>query len=177
MENLEWLNEYLKESKTGEPLPYYPNLGFAVEEYEEYLALSQNIQMFKKSEGRIEITRKDSKVIINGYENINFLSNIEIDLIKNTVKTNYGVCKFKRKIKASDKQKVIGRWNGYEWTLEMNLESFDLANIDENTIAKWISVSIGKLEETNDIIMYIEIKLVENLTKTNEHELITFQHN
>ncbi len=58
--------------------------------------------------------------------------------------------------------------------LESNLESLDLTMIDENTVAKWITFSIGKLEETNDIIMYIEIRLVEKLTKTSEFELITF---
>ncbi len=76
MEHLEWLNGYLEESKSGEPLPYHPNLGLTEEEYEEYLALSQDIKMFKKSEGKLGITRKDSKVILAGYKNIDFLNNI-----------------------------------------------------------------------------------------------------
>jgi len=175
-QNMEWYSGYLKNLKTGSPMPYHKNLGISQADYEFFLNSSKNMKIFKSGEGIIEIKKNNNGFSITSMKDIKYFNNIMIDLQNNTIKTDYGVLKYKSKIDASDSQ-VIGRWKGYSWKLEeanVNLENFDMTKIDKNTYIKLIQIHIGQMEQDSTIFIGMKVYIIKNGNLMQEDEMFQY---
>ncbi|WP_010248472.1 hypothetical protein [Acetivibrio cellulolyticus] len=174
--NPSWFLEYSKSIAPGAEMPYHPNLGMTKEEFEEYKILAESTTMVKKGTGTISIETDDkNKIEIKNINGLRLINNIVLDLTNNTISTDYGICTYKGTIDSSDDQKVTGRWNGHSWELEeSNIDLNDISEFDKNTSIKLIQFSIGQLEKTNEVIVYYEVKIIENGKRVSTYETITF---
>lgn len=163
--NQDWLLDYIKDYE-GQTLPYHPNLGLGEDEYNEYLKLSENIKLYKSADAKISIEKiGDQQYKISQNEGLKLIDNIIIDLSKNTVSTDYGLCKYNGEITASDDQVATGRWYGYSWMVE---------NIKDSSNYKSIQFNLGQLEESKKVIIYFQVKLSDDEQKINDFEVINY---
>ncbi|HVI41490.1 MAG TPA: hypothetical protein VM577_12620 [Anaerovoracaceae bacterium] len=163
--NQDWFSDYIKDYE-GQTLPYHPNLGLSEDKYNEYLKLSENIKLYKSADAIISIEKiGDRQYKISQNEGLKLIDNIVIDLSQNTVSTNYGVCKYNGEIAASDDQVATGRWYGYSWMLE---------EIKDSNNYKSIQFNLGQLEESKKIIIYYQVKLLDDKQKIDDFEVINF---
>jgi hypothetical protein len=147
--NPEWWLEHVKKAKPGEPIAYDPKLGLTKVEFDEFLALSKQMGMRKKSEAKLNITSKEEDVfVLDGGEALPELTGIEIDLKNDLVRTPFGVAKERTIINAPEKA-ALGAWSGVQW-------KFERANPDgiSGTFAK---LAIGKLKRTGRGVIYYDV--------------------
>lgn len=143
-ENEVWYSETLASLEEGEAFPYDEKLGLTEEEYEFLLQADQHLQFGKIGESEITITRADEQpTILNPSSAI--VKELTISEDGNTIQSDVGELAYVEEIVASDQQTITGRWNGHFYRIG-----------DENS-QQVVQISIGKFEDRDEKIMYIEL--------------------
>jgi len=155
-ENEEWYRDTLQNLKKGEVFPYDERLGVTEEEYSFFLKLDEYMELVKQADSVIEIRSEGEDLVINR-SGSNVLGHFKINKNGKTISTEIGELSYSGKVKASNGQKVTGRWNGHSWKLENTKKS--------------VQISIGQLEESDKKILYV--RLMEINQETQE-EIVFF---
>jgi len=172
--NKEWFNDYISEHVNDEELPWDEKFGISKEEYDEMISSADKMTMVKKGSAVISIVKEsDGKFMLESNEDLQYLSEIKIDTINNYLITEMGVFKHKGKIKASDDQKISGRWNGDSWILEFE-EIKDINSIDSSKTYGTINIAVGQLEKTNQMIIYYKERVIYQGNSYKGEEIVVF---
>lgn len=165
-QNPEWVLAQVQSAKPGEPLPYDARLGVTKEEYDEFLALSQQRTMQKKRNAKITITMQaDDVYALDGGDALPDLNGIVIDLKNDLVRTPFGIAKERSEINTTDKS-PLGSWRGIQWALD------DVA--PDGIDAIFAKLAIGRQTRTGRGIIYYDVKIRSSEGKNRISHVLTF---
>ncbi|MGE8000559.1 hypothetical protein ACQKOF_18145 [Lysinibacillus sp. NPDC093190] len=142
--NKEWYLETVAGLAEGEKLPYDEKLGITEDEYKFFLELNQHFQLGKIGESDITITKKDDQSTIEN-PTATIVKKLTISADGSTLQSDLGDLAYKEEIKASDEQKITGKWNGH---------IYRMGGDDTKQLLK---ISIGQLEDSKKNIIYTEL--------------------
>ena len=155
-DNEEWYLNTLQNLEEGEAFPYDSRLGITENEYSFIKSLNNYMKLMKVGDTTIDIQSKEDSFNIK-IGNSNVINNFTINVAKDSINTDLGEFYYSGEIKASDGQKITGKWNGYSWRLE-------------EEYSKAFQISIGKFVNNDKKIIYI--KLLEGGKESKEEFLI-----
>lgn len=170
-----WYKDYVsKYSNSGEKLPWNEKFGISKEEYNELITSSERMTLIEKKKTTVTIVKDNNgKLSIKANQDLLYLSGMVIDLKNYCLTDNSGVFAYSNEIKASDNQKVTGRWSGGAWKLNFE-ELKDTNNIDKNKTYGSITISIGQLEKINKMMVYYKERKIDKGQSYNGEETIIF---
>lgn len=171
-ENYEWFQEYMKTAKKGEALRYHPNFGVTEKEYEDFLTLSENIEIVSTGKEDIQIIRKDSLITFNGTNRLTNYNNVMIDLKNNQVLFKDYVLPFANKINVDDANNGLkSKWKGYNWIYKFpsSLEETEILDIENLSLTE-VKFTIGVLERNGKVFMEIKERKMTNGIKIIDNE-------
>jgi len=142
--NEAWYLETVAGLAEGEKLPYDEKLGITEDEYKFFLELDQHLQLGKIGDSDITITKADEQSTIEN-PTATIVKKLTISADGGTVKSDLGDLAYVEEIKASDAQKITGRWNGH------------LYRMGGDDTKQVLQVSIGQLEDSKKKIIYTEL--------------------
>jgi hypothetical protein len=111
-EHQAWLLEWVRKAGSG-PLPWHPNLGLSKSEYEQFLALQSQLRFGVERTAQVNITRKGSRLLIEGGDEVPDLWEVEVDPKAMTVASPLGGCRDFREVEPSPNQRATGPWRGF----------------------------------------------------------------
>jgi hypothetical protein len=108
--NQEW---WLQRVKTAGPgtLPWHPNMGLTKAEYEQYLALMEDLRYEPAARATITVQRQGQRVVLDGGDDLADLWEVTIDPVAMSVDTPLGGCSRLRPFDSS--AKATGPWTGF----------------------------------------------------------------
>lgn len=151
----EWLSTLIKNTPTGQPLPYDPRLGVSQTEYQEFLSLSTQLTMKKIGNSTLKVKREGTKFVFIGDDSLTNLSGIKLDRDRNLLETPYGATTEITEVVADpERQRLTGAWHGVTWKLE---------RFDRHTDSQIkVQFSLGKLTQTGRGILHYEVTRISN---------------
>lgn len=175
--NKQWFNDYVKKySKTGEVLPWDEKFGISKEEYDVIISSEEKMHLIEKNKTTISIVKEnDGKLTLKLNQDLSYISGIKIDTVNNCIIIDDEVFEYSNEIEASDGQKVTGPWSGGSWKLVFE-ELKDINNIDNNKTYGSITISVGQLEKTNQIIVYYKEGVIHQGYSYKGEEIIVFNN-
>ena len=153
-----WWLSHIKRSTLGQPLSYDPRFGITEDEYNAFIQLSEMPRMEKTAEAELHIAEKVRDVLtIDGGSALPELSQIEIDLRNNVVRTPFGALTEFTEVDASEKS-AFGAWNGVRWKLQ---------NLDSNEVTgTTVRLIIGFLKEPRRCVLDYDVRKISSDVKT-----------
>jgi hypothetical protein len=146
----EWLSTLIKNTPTGQSLPYDTRFGVSQTEYQEFLNLSKQLTMRKVGTSILKVKREGKKFVFAGSDPLANLTGIQLDLDRQLLETPYGTATELIEVVAdADRQRLTGTWNGVMW----KLEQFDR----HNSFHIKMQFGLGKLTQTGRGILYYEV--------------------
>ncbi|WP_433595198.1 hypothetical protein [Lysinibacillus xylanilyticus] len=139
--NKEWHLETLAGLAEGEKFPYDEKLGITEDEYNFFTELDQHMKLGKIGESDITIVKKDDQLTIEN-PTATIVKKLTISEDGSTLQSDLGDLAYVEEIKASDEQKITGKWNGHIYRM-----------YGDDTI-QLLKVSIGQLEDSKKNIIY-----------------------
>lgn len=172
--NREWYTEYSKKY-LGSKLPWDEKFGISKAEYDEFISSADKMVLTEKKKTMVSIEKEKDKVFtLRANQDLVLLNDLKIDTDKNCIYTSDGEFKFEGNVKASDGQKLTGRWNGGTWKLVFE-ELKDLNEINNDKTYGSISISVGQLEKTNETMIYYKERIVKHGQKYSGEEIVIFR--
>ncbi|MGE7928300.1 hypothetical protein [Lysinibacillus xylanilyticus] len=142
--NKEWHLETLAGLAKGEKFPYDEKLGITEDEYNFFTELDQHMKLGKIGESDITIAKKDDQLTIEN-PTATIVKKLTISADGSTLQSDLGDLAYVEEIKASDAQKITGKWNGHIYRM-----------YGDDTI-QLLKISIGQLEDSKKNIIYTEL--------------------
>ncbi|MEP6677077.1 MAG: hypothetical protein ABJA78_18080 [Ferruginibacter sp.] len=171
--NYNWFLEYAKDIPEGKPMPYHPNFGLTKEEYTELLDYMNNTEVVSSGSENITISIQHDTIHFNAGGKLSDLNSLMIDLKANQVLfKKYQLPFYKTVNIAGEKNGFKSKWKGYDWAFyepqKLDINDYkDLSNLNK----KDYTVTIGKLEKTNQTFLHFEAREVVNGQKTVQIDL------
>ena len=171
----EWLGEYIAQY-SGEVLPWHENFGITKEEYDELLDMEDKMTLIEKKKTNLKFSDLgDGLILLEKNLELSYLSDIIFDINKNEIIIANQTLRYSNEITASEGQRITGPWNGNTWRINFE-EVPSSMQIDKNKIYGYISLSIGKLTETDEVILYYTEKIIKDGYKQTGEEILIFKH-
>lgn len=121
------------------------------------------------------VKENDGTLTLKPNSDLPYLSGMKIDFTNNCITTTNGVFKYSNKVIASDDQKATGRWSGDSWQLNYE-ELKDLNNIDKNKTYGTITIAVGELEKTKQMMVYYKERVIHQGQNYKGMEIIVFNN-
>lgn len=149
--NAQWFAEY--KAQNSLPLPYHPNLGLSPGEYKELIILSQDDKPRLKKTGAevLLIIQEKHSIRFDGMRVLEFLDDVEINFMSNTVTMNQNKLKFLSEESSADTNNIFrSPWKGYSWQLLQPANAMEIPRdkYGKNNIRIY-KFTVGKLERGN----------------------------
>lgn len=175
--NPKWFNNYLKQhSISGEQLPWNEKFGISEDEYDEYISSVDKMRLKEMKKTTMTIIKDNEGILtLKSNDDLPYLSEIKIDTKNNCMITELGIVEYNKEIVASDNQKVTGPWNGGLWKVTFE-ELKDINNIDKTKTYGYMTISVGRLEKSNKIMIYYKEKAVHEGYRYKGTEIIVFDN-
>lgn len=159
-ENYEWFIEFSENNE--KPLPYNEKFGVSESEYYDYIDNSyNNLELEETGEAKVEIINEDNIVNFKGYDNLEFMDNVKINLNDSTIFMTENTLSFERYIIVDSTNNIFkSKWKGYNWEFSEGVSVENITTLNYNM--KYYSITIGYLEEDKKTFMIIEGKQIEN---------------
>jgi hypothetical protein len=170
-ENYEWFQEYIKTAEKGKPLKYHPNFGMTETEYNEYLKLSEQVEVISSGKETIDIKKNADKINFIGQDKTSIFNDLTIDLKNNQILFKNYVLSFVNEINVTDNDNGLkSKWKGYNWEFvnPKLTEETDIQTLDEFTS---ITLTIGQLEKNGKTYMKIKERKMANGFKTIDNQV------
>jgi hypothetical protein len=170
-ENYEWFQEYIKTAEKGKPLKYHSNFGMTETEYNEYLKLSEQVEVISSGKEIIEIKKNADNIRFIGQDKTSIFNDLTIDLKNNQILFKNYVLTFVNEINVTDNDNGLkSKWKGYNWEFinpELTEET-DIQTLDEFTS---INLTIGQLEKNGKTYMKIKERKMVSGFKTMDNQV------
>ena len=165
--NRDWWLEHVKSATPGQPLAYDSRMGLTEVEYDEYLELASKPSLGQVKEVPLNFRwSSEAQVVLDGQDSLPDLTGVRIDLISDSVTTDYGVLAERSEINNASTDSPTGPWRGVQWKLE-SVE----ANSTSGVVAK---LALGRLSQSGEGILYFDAKKVEGGALTRKSSIILF---
>lgn len=178
--NMVWYTEYTqKYIDSNEAIEWHKNFGITKEEFNYLMTIDQKMKFLEDSKTKLKISKtKSGNLVITNNKLLPNISNMELDIKNNAIVTKYGKLEYSSSFKATDNQKLTGRWSGNTWRL--NFESLssmaELSSLDMNKRYGYIEISIGKMESTGKILIVYNEKIIYQGKSSSLREMITLNN-
>lgn len=160
-----WWLEHVKKAKPGAPPPYDARIGLSEKEYEEFLTAGQQVIARKRSQATLLIKKKGEGVyLFDGGQALSDLTGIEVDLVRDHVRTPFGILDKRSDVSAPDNS-PLGKWTGVQWKLQERA-----ADGVKGTTAE---LAIGTTENGRRIIYY-DVKKYDANAKMRITRILNF---
>ncbi|WP_437919715.1 hypothetical protein [Sphingobacterium sp. LRF_L2] len=163
--NPEWVKEMLLHLALGEPFPYHENLGIDEEEYRSILTTLDSERLIKVDSTSVRIIHEDNIIRFGETENDeqSLLDYLYIDKIDRQIYIDDDALAFRTHLLVNEtNSKFSNAWHGYSWEYQdVPVEKLEDLDFSEPFDATLFKCTIGKIEETDDIILYITAKIIE----------------
>lgn len=167
--NYEWFQDYIKTAKPGEPLDYHENLGITIDEYDEFLRLSDQIEVVSSGTEVLTVIKSSNEITFKGQNKTAAFNDLTIDLKNNIMSYKDYELEFGDVINVTDNNNGLrSKWKGYDWefTNPKVSNDRDLLTLEEFTA---ITLTIGQLNKNGKIYLKIKeqkmvngIKIIDN---------------
>jgi hypothetical protein len=158
-----WWREHVRRAQPGQPLPYDRRLGVTEAEYQELLRLSDSVQMRPVRTETIAIEPIAAGWRFGAATTVSALRGLEIDTLKNEVRSEFGVLPAGPPITPGPAQRATGSWGGPRWELEA---------VDSLTqSATRASFAAGKLQASGHTVIYFNAQRVAGGQLTRRESL------
>jgi hypothetical protein len=153
-----WFLEHAKRAHPGTPLPYDPKLGLTREEYREFLAFQDSMQMRPIRNDTVIVEHTAVGWRFGAPTSIRGLRGLEIDTVRNLIHSAFGDLTAAAPITPKPEQRATGPWGGPQWKLQDYDPNFDPMTITGTTA----TFAVGKHATTGHTIIYFEAKRAVN---------------
>ena len=170
-ENYDWFQDYIKKTEKGKTLKYHPNFGITESEYNDYLRLSENVEIISSGKEIIEITRDSGKISFLGQQKTSIYNDLIIDLENQKIIFKNKVLDFTNEIIVTDNDNGLrSKWKGYNWefTNPGFSEETDIRSLEKFTT---LNLTIGQLEKNGKIYMKIQERSMVEGIKTVDNQV------
>jgi hypothetical protein len=137
--------------KSGEPLPYSPDLGITEGEYNEFLALAENGGMALQETGKVALSIVDQPpdhVLIKSLPEI---GELDVDLKTGVVEVLGRKLAMPNSISPNENQELTGPFHGYSW------KSGVLAAITQSRT----EVTIGQQRDSQEVLLFFDVRGID----------------
>ena len=174
--NPEWAKEMILHLEPGEPFPYHENLGIEEDEYRSILIALDSERLIKVDSTSVRIIHEDHIITFAESENDeqSLLDYLYIDTIHRQIYIDDAPLEFSTHLLADKANSTFSNaWHGYTWEYkDVPLEKLEDIDLSEPFDATQFRCTIGKMEETNDIILYITAKVIKQGQATVDTKLM-----
>jgi len=161
--NPAWWQEHVRRAPPGRPLPYDRKLGLTEGEYQEFLRLSDSVQMRPTRTETVVIERTTVGWRFGVATTLDALRGLEIDTVRNEVHCAFGNLLAAQPIRASPAQRATGPWSGPRWELEA---------VDSVTrTGTRAAYAVGRHEVTGHTVIYFNAQRVASGQLTTQESL------
>ena len=145
--NAQWFMGEMRKIKPGQNIPYDPKLNLTLAEYNELNHPIPLMQLRKRGSASIFVKAVGMKRLLTGEKTLHSLGTLEVDLLKRTVRTPYGVLNKMATVTANASQLAGEPWNGAMWKLDT------MNHKDQPALATGTEVefAVGKLQKSGRI--------------------------
>jgi hypothetical protein len=165
MEKKEWFEQYSRNYKAGQGLPYHENFGITKEEYQRIADLDKTPpSIVVRSTAFLKVNRSANVFSFNVSDNeIKFLESLKIDFRNEVLIFLNDTIPIKNEINAPAST-PFGEWHGYSWQKESpTLGENDEIKFD-SLVAKIIEIDFGKIKKNNKTLLRLKYKSVDKGT-------------
>jgi len=162
----DWWRGHVQRARPGEPLPYDARLGLTQKEYTEYLSLAEKITLTKVRVAKVEVKRDGERIVLSFGDDLPGLREAVLDLKADTVTTPFGITTNRKRIRASEGQKVTGSWDGLQWKLE-EIE-------EEPARVTSVKFALGRMKESGRGILYYDVKQISEKLRTEFYHILQY---
>ncbi len=145
--NAQWFMGEMRKIKPGQNIPYDPKLNLTQEEYNQLNHPIPLMQLRKRGSGSIFVKAVGTKRLLTGEKTLRGLGTLEIDVLKRTVRTPYGVLNKMTPVTANAGQLAGEPWNGAMWKLD-TMNHKDQPGLATGTEVEF---AVGKLQKSGRI--------------------------